>query len=119
MGPLVMVVEDDDGLRFIYKRVLEPIGVDLIEAEDGAVAIDHLEQHVPDLVILDILLPHVNGLEVLAYIASQPRLKKVNIVVVSANPRFEHEAKEIFPVHFVTKPVRPEQIREFARGSMV
>ena len=119
MGPLVMIVEDDDGLRFIYRRVLEQTDVELMEAEDGATAIDKLATTIPDIIILDVLLPHVNGLEVLQYIATQPRLSEVNIVVVSANPRFENQAKEIFPVTFVTKPIRPAQIRGITRGTFV
>lgn len=117
MKPLALVVEDDSALRMIYRRVLTSIDYDIIEAEDGATAIEILEEHNPDILFLDILLPLVNGIDVLEYIYNTPRLHHTHIVIVSSNRQFERYADEMPSAEFILKPIRPAQIRELAKGS--
>lgn len=114
---LALIVEDDKGLRTIYRRVLESIKYEVIEAPDGAVAIDILEEQTPTVLFLDILLPLVNGIDVLEYIYNTPRLHSMHIVIVSSNKQFEKYADEMPSAEFVLKPIRPAQIRALAKGS--
>lgn len=114
---LALIVEDDKGLRTIYRRVLESIDYEVIEAPDGRVAIEILEEHTPDVLFLDILLPLVNGIDVLEHIYNTPRLHTMHIVIVSSNKQFEKYADEMPSAEFVLKPIRPAQIRALAKGS--
>jgi len=117
MKPLALIVEDDSALRMIYRRVLDSIDYDVLEAEDGALAIELLEQHEPNILFLDILLPLVNGVDVLEYIYNTPRLHRTHIVIVSSNRQFERYADEMPSAEFILKPIRPAQIRALAKGS--
>ena len=78
----ILVVEDDEPLRSLYKYELEEEGYEVIIAEDGKMALKSLDQLSCDLIILDIQMPGMDGLEVLAKIAS--RQKKIPIVIHTA-----------------------------------
>ncbi|MDX1994006.1 MAG: response regulator [bacterium] len=109
-----LVIEDDPGMRAIYRRVLADIEYEVIEAVDGVAAIDMLKQVKPDIIFLDVLLPHANGLTVLDYLSREAHLQDTHVVIVTSNRHFEHEAQQIRRVDFVQKPIRPAQIRELA-----
>lgn len=113
---LSLVVEDDAGLRQIYELVLKRMDFDVHLVEDGEQAIQYLQEHVPDIIFLDMLLPRRNGIEVLQFMldSKNPKLKSVLVVVVTSNRHFETEIPEGLSVHFMVKPIRPEQIRHFA-----
>lgn len=78
----ILVVEDDEPLRSLYKYDLEEEGYEVIIAEDGKTALKSLEQLPCDLIILDIRMPEMDGLEALAKIAS--RQKKIPVVIHTA-----------------------------------
>ncbi|MCU0497101.1 MAG: response regulator [Anaerolineae bacterium] len=111
---LALVVEDDASLRVIYQRVLEPLGFQVVEAIDGAEALAFLEKNTPDIIFLDMLLPNVNGVIVLNYIAAEPRLQTALTVIVSSNKQFERMQQPNLRVKFILKPIRPTEIRELA-----
>lgn len=115
VGMLALVVEDEIGICLIYRRVLERLGFDVVEAMDGETAINILERLNPDLVFLDMLLPRVSGVTVLNHILTTPRLSNTRVVIVSSNKQYETLAiANPGMVDFVLKPIRPEQIRGFA-----
>jgi CheY-like chemotaxis protein len=109
-----LVVEDDRGLVIIYERVLSELGYQVIEARNGAIAIDLLKDLIPDIIFLDVLLPEVNGLDVITYIVSQPHLREVRVIVASSNGQFHKHAQQLPNGHFVLKPIRPQHIRDLA-----
>lgn len=112
---LALVVEDDNSLRIIYRRVLEDTGFEVLEAEDGRVALAILAQHVPDLIFLDMLLPHVNGVTILNHITTSNTFQHTRTIIVSSNSQFEKMVHPDQLVSFVLKPIRPAQIRDIAR----
>ena len=114
MARTALVVEDDRGLVIIYNRVLSDLGYQVIEARNGAVAIDILKELTPDIIFLDVLLPEVNGLDVINYILSQPHLRDVRVIVASSNGQFQKHAHQLPNGYFVLKPIRPQHIRELA-----
>lgn len=81
---LVMVVDDDPDFRSFVAEVLEQASYDVLQAEDGRQALDLLKDEVPDLVLLDLMMPYVDGFMVLAYMAQQPRLKEVPVLIATA-----------------------------------
>ena len=78
----ILVVEDDEPLRSLYKYELEEEGYEVIIAEDGKTALRSLEQLSCDLIILDMVMPGMGGLEALVKIAS--RQKKIPVVIHTA-----------------------------------
>jgi CheY-like chemotaxis protein len=111
MQHLAMVVEDDQALRFIYQRILSHAGFEVLEAPDGAQAVELLKENAPDIVFLDILLPGVNGQAVLNYLKNAPHLSKTQVVIVSSNRRFEQLLESATQGQFFLKPIRPAEIR--------
>ena len=80
----VLIVEDDDLLTQMYQASLANSGFVLRWEKDGESAWAALQSYVPDLVILDIMLPKMNGLEILTKLRSDPRLTHVAVVVMTS-----------------------------------
>ena len=81
----VLVVDDTEGNRYTVSRLLRGAGMRVTEAETGGEAMRHLEQHVPDLIVLDINLPDANGYELCRTIKSAPATAAVPVMHVSAS----------------------------------
>lgn len=81
----IFFVEDSEVERVAYQRVLEKAGYQVQVARDGLEGLKLLHNIAPDLVLLDLMLPKFDGVEVLKFIRSNPRLKTVPIVIFSTN----------------------------------
>ncbi|HEV2320584.1 MAG TPA: response regulator [Verrucomicrobiae bacterium] len=87
----IFFVEDSDVERLAYQRLLERAGYQVQVARDGLEGLRLLHNIVPDLVLLDLLLPKFDGVEVMKFIRSHPRLKSVPVVIFSTNSIIEAE----------------------------
>ena len=110
--PLALITEDEAALRVIYERVLRSLGFEVLHARDGGQAIEILNEHVPDLLVLDMLMPMVNGEAVLKHIAGQPRLVNMHIVIASSAKEYEVYTQTFVSCEFLLKPLSAQQIRE-------
>jgi chemosensory pili system protein ChpA (sensor histidine kinase/response regulator) len=81
----IFFVEDSDVERLAYQRVLERAGFHVQIARDGLEGLRLLHNVVPDLVLLDLLLPKFDGVEVMKFIRSNPKLKSVPVIIFSTN----------------------------------
>jgi CheY-like chemotaxis protein len=79
----ILFVEDDDLIARVYTQKLSDAGFEVSRAEDGLAAMKRLTHHVPDLVILDLLMPKFSGVDVLKFMRRQAALKAVRVVVFS------------------------------------
>jgi DNA-binding response OmpR family regulator len=79
----IMIIEDDTFLSSLMKARLEKEGFTVIQAFNGEEAIETLKQEVPDLIILDLIMPKVTGFEVLQNISISPQLSKAAIIILS------------------------------------
>lgn len=86
MTSLVLLIEDDASIREVVQMALEYEGVDVQVAEDGEVALQWLETSTPDLILLDLLMPRMNGKDFLMALRnhSNPALVNIPVVVTSA-----------------------------------
>ena len=89
----VLVVDDDADSRELLRRNLEAAGYRVRAAEDGRAAIDAMEELLPQLVLLDLMMPGVDGFAVLEHMRQSPRLKSVPVVVVTAKALTEEERR--------------------------
>ncbi|MGH7939466.1 MAG: response regulator [Limisphaerales bacterium] len=85
----IFFVEDSEIERHAYQKVLERAGYYVQIARDGLEGLRLLHNIVPDLVLLDLVLPKFDGVEVLKFMRSNPRLKKVPVVIFSTNSIIE------------------------------
>jgi CheY-like chemotaxis protein len=81
----ILYAEDDLVVLTVYKKRLEHAGFHVIPARDGLEAIKNLSIFVPDLVLLDLMMPKFNGEEVLQFIRNNPRFAKVPVIILSTN----------------------------------
>ncbi len=82
--PTVLVVEDEPAQREVLRYNLEAAGINALCAADGEEALLMVQEALPDLILLDWMLPHVSGIEVCRQLKSQPATKSVPIIMLSA-----------------------------------
>lgn len=83
MSAIIVLADDEPDLRAIYAEVLRRGGYEVFEASDGAEAIEMVETHGPDLLILDVWMPGVNGFEVLDQLRHDPGATTLKVVMFS------------------------------------
>lgn len=84
-GPIILYIEDNFENRILVKRVLEVEGYIILEADDGPSGMQIAKQEEPDLILMDINLPEVDGYEVTARLRQIPSLARIPIVALTAN----------------------------------
>jgi DNA-binding response OmpR family regulator len=116
-GKKIFIVEDDRFLSSLLVRKLSTTKMDVQNFENGEDAVDALKKTIPDLVILDLLLPRMNGFEVLEFIRKDERLKNVPVMVVTNTDQLEDRARiKKLGAEFITKAVvSPDMILEYAK----
>ena len=113
----VLIVEDESALRFIYERILLSLDCDVILARDGREAINALEATIPDLIFLDMLLPMVDGEDVINHMLdSAPRFNDTHVVIASSSKNFEQFVPVLPSAQFILKPILPDQIRQIVQA---
>lgn len=110
LGETLLVVEDDDALRRMLEQFLVFEGFRVLTAAHGAEALRSLNGTIPSLVVLDLALPWVNGLEVLAIMRADPRLRQVPVLVVTGTMTTARDLQAYRPVSVLKKPVNPDAI---------
>lgn len=107
--PFVLIVDDDEVIRTLLRMTLPEEGFDLVEAKDGAAALELTRQDAPALVLLDWRMPGLSGAEIL------PELKRRHpqtpVIVLTAEPETTRSAAESLGADvFMTKPFSPLQL---------
>lgn len=102
-SPLVLIVDDDQTLRDLLRELLEDAGYQTATASDGAAGLDALCRAAPDLVLLDVAMPIMDGLTFLRRRREEQCRPTVPVVVMSAQQR-ESEARKLGAQQFISKP---------------
>jgi two-component system, cell cycle response regulator DivK len=110
--PTVLVVEDFEDNRFMMRRLLEMSGYRVVEAVNGNQAVDSAASERPDIILMDLSLPQLDGLAATRRIRSHEDGRKVPIVAVSAHDSadFHAEALAAGCNEYVTKPIDFDQL---------
>jgi type II secretory ATPase GspE/PulE/Tfp pilus assembly ATPase PilB-like protein len=108
----VLLVEDEDALRQGLKDLLERDGYTVIEATDGVQALDEIDRHSPDVLVLDLNLPRLDGYQVLQHLRARPATAALPVLVLTARGDEDSEVKvfECGANDFITKPFRPRAL---------
>ncbi|MBN2031602.1 response regulator [bacterium] len=85
----ILLIEDSPTIRLLYRKVLETDGFDVIEAEDGESGWEMAVSGEPDLILLDLILPDSNGLEVLERIRASEVTKNIPVIVLTTMKRIQ------------------------------
>jgi type II secretory ATPase GspE/PulE/Tfp pilus assembly ATPase PilB-like protein/CheY-like chemotaxis protein len=107
-GTCVLLVEDEDQLRRVMKDLLERDGYTVAEARDGVQALDQVDRFAPDVIILDLNLPGLDGYNVLSQLRSRPATRGIPVMVLTAKGDEDNEVRvfELGADDFITKPFR-------------
>ena len=104
----VLLVDDEDSLRKVMRDLLERDGYDVAEARDGVQALDQIDRVGPDVIVLDLNLPGLDGYGVLSHLRSRPATASIPVIVLTAKGDEDNEVRvfELGADDFLTKPFR-------------
>ncbi len=112
MSKRILVVEDQEDNRAILRDLLQSVGYELVEAVNGEEALAIAMEHKPDLILMDIQLPIVDGYEATRRIKAEPALRGIPVIAVTsyALSGDEEKAREAGCDDYVTKPFSPRDL---------
>lgn len=116
--PRILYIEDNADNRTLVKRVLEAAGYSVIEAADSLTGLEQARAEVPDLILMDINLPGVDGYATTAHIKATPGLQGIKVVALTANVMRGDREKTLAAGcdGYIQKPIDVDQLpRQIAR----
>jgi two-component system nitrogen regulation response regulator NtrX len=116
--PLILVADDEEDIRASLRRILEYEGLSLVEAASGPEALDRVAEETPDAVLLDIKMPRMDGLEVLAEL--RKRDAELPVVVISGHGTIQTavEATRLGAFDFMEKPLERDRVLLVLRNAL-
>jgi chemosensory pili system protein ChpA (sensor histidine kinase/response regulator) len=107
-----LVVDDSITVRRVTQRLLERNGMRVLTAKDGVDAVSLLQTNVPDIILLDVEMPRMDGYEVAAHVRADPRLKSIPIVMITSRVSEKHRARaiELGVDDYLGKPYQEAQL---------
>ncbi|PTY06142.1 two-component system response regulator [Opitutaceae bacterium EW11] len=117
MKKTILTADDSASMRQMVAFTLRGAGYDVVEAGDGGEAMERIQEQPPHLVITDLNMPNVDGIELIRRIRAHPTSKYVPIVMLtteSADPR-KQEGRAAGATGWIVKPFRPEQLVAVAK----
>ena len=121
-APLILIADDDETERFLQRQVLEPEGFAIIEAKNGSAALEAFNEHRPDLVILDVMMPEMSGFEVCQALRTLPGGRNTPVLMATALDDVEsiERAYRVGATDFIDKPINwpvlPHRVRYLLRA---
>jgi CheY-like chemotaxis protein len=109
----ILIAEDEELLRFLYEKELEDAGYEVVAVNNGREALHQLEKAKPDLVILDIAMPEMDGLEALRRI--KEKRNGIPVVLHTSHPGYLSSAKTRAADAFILKSIDLEELKEKVR----
>ncbi|RKZ66541.1 MAG: histidine kinase, partial [Gammaproteobacteria bacterium] len=108
----IMVVDDSITIRKVTERMLTRYGIEVVLAKDGVDATNQLQDFVPDLMLLDIEMPRMDGFEVASFVRNDERLKELPIIMITSRTGSKHKEKamEIGVNQYLGKPFQEDDL---------
>ncbi len=113
MEKKILIVEDEEGLRLFYEEELKAEGYEVLTARNGKEAIQRLEEGSPDLIILDIVMPVMDGMEALGRIVGKER--KIPIILNTSYPGYQQDFMSWAADAYVTKSADLRELKKKVR----
>ena len=116
----VLVVDDEEGIRVLCRVNLELGGYEVIEAADGVEALEMARSKRPDLIFLDIMMPRMDGWEVLEHLKEEPSTSSIPVVLLTARTSEEDQIRGWGEgiLEYLSKPFNPQRLVEWAEQAM-
>ena len=115
----ILVVEDDQDIRDLLVDSLSDLGYDVVEAADGGAGFQRALEETPDIILLDVMMPVMDGFEVLQKLKSDPATNSVPVIMVSARgqERDINNALEAGAWNYIVKPWDQEDMESKVMGA--
>jgi CheY-like chemotaxis protein len=112
IGQTLLLVEDNEDNRIIYSTVLRHVGYDVVEAVDGRQALALARSANPDLILMDISIPEIDGWEVTRILREDPATKDIPIIALTAHALADdrERAQAVGFTSYLAKPVEPRAV---------
>ena len=109
----ILVVDDIPLNVLLVKKMLQPLGFETSEAEDGVVAMEKIAAQKPDLILLDIMMPRMDGFEVLKRLRAKDDTKSIPVIILSALNSNDDVARGIAmgAEDYITKPIIMDRLQ--------
>jgi len=111
---IILAADDNRQIRMLVKAALNSLGHEIIEAEDGEQALDLAIRRRPDLVLLDVTMPKLDGWEVLRFLRQRPETSAVRVMMLTTSAQrvdLEH-GTSLGCDDYLTKPFTPAELRK-------
>ncbi len=106
-APQILIVDDEPGLIKLFSSLIKRMNCQSLQAIGGAAALDILSRETPDVLILDLAMPHISGFDVLQYVRATPRLNAMKVIILTARPNMVYEVEELGISCWLSKPITP------------
>ena len=110
MAANILVVDDDESIRELLRLHLSASGYVVRVADDAIAAGYMVLEHAPDLIITDILMPHMDGFEFVAALKADTTLPEIPVIFLTSRENGSQQGKELGAVGYLTKPVRADRL---------
>jgi two-component system, OmpR family, response regulator MtrA len=116
----VVVADDDPDVRDLVQFKLEQAGIDVVGAENGPAALEACQQHVPDLVLLDLMMPGMSGLDVCRSLRQIDEMAMVPVIMLTARAQESDIAQgfEAGADDYVVKPFSPRELSSRVQAAL-
>src|SRR5213080_4268993 len=113
----VLVIDDEAPIRLLCRVNLEAEGIDVVEAPDGPAGIERAKGERPDVILLDVMMPGLDGWRVAEQLLEDERTNGIPIIFLTARAEFRDRAKglDIGGIDYVTKPFNPLELAPLVR----
>jgi two-component system cell cycle response regulator DivK len=117
----ILIVEDSDDARYFMRLALEDHGYSIVEAENGAQAVELAQSARPDIILMDLSLPIMDGIAATERIRASDRLGAIPIIAVTAHQEtdFRAGAKAAGFDAYITKPIDIDFLSELIKGLLI
>src|SRR2546430_4452758 len=114
----VLVIDDEAPIRLLCRVNLEAEGMDVVEAPDGPTGIETAQEERPDVILLDVMMPGLDGWRVAEQLLEDERTSRIPIIFLTARAEFRDRAKglDIGGIDYVTKPFNPLELAPLVRA---
>jgi two-component system, chemotaxis family, chemotaxis protein CheY len=111
----ILIADDSQFMRSVVKDVLEEGGHEVLEAENGSQALEMVESQQPDLLLLDIIMPEVDGIDVLKKVG---KTQKVIVISAVGQDKMVEEAKDLGAIDYIVKPFDNTKVVEVVNKAL-
>jgi two-component system, OmpR family, alkaline phosphatase synthesis response regulator PhoP len=113
----VLVIDDEAPIRLLCRVNLEAEKMEVIEASDGPSGLEAARRHRPDVILLDVMMPGLDGWNVAERLLDEPETQEIPIIFLTARAEFRDRARglDIGGVEYVTKPFNPVELAPLVR----